>query len=59
MEIAVIGLGRMGANISRRLMRGGHRVIAYDVVRARVEMLVAEGATDAASVASSGAVSIC
>lgn len=30
MEIAVIGLGRMGANIARRLARGGHDVLAYD-----------------------------
>jgi 3-hydroxyisobutyrate dehydrogenase-like beta-hydroxyacid dehydrogenase len=30
MEIAVIGLGRMGANIARRLARGGHRVFVYD-----------------------------
>jgi 6-phosphogluconate dehydrogenase len=30
MQLAVIGLGRMGANISRRLMRGGHRVVAFD-----------------------------
>jgi 6-phosphogluconate dehydrogenase len=30
MRIAMIGLGRMGANIARRLMRGGHEVIVYD-----------------------------
>ena len=30
MKIGMIGLGRMGANISRRLMRGGHEVVAYD-----------------------------
>lgn len=30
MRVAVIGLGRMGANISRRLMRGGHQVVAFD-----------------------------
>src|SRR5512136_2912041 len=30
MEIAVIGLGRMGANIARRLARGGHRVFVHD-----------------------------
>src|SRR5204863_163161 len=50
MEIAVIGVGRMGANISRRLMRAGHRVVVFDTDRARVELLVAEGATGAASV---------
>ncbi|HEX7538964.1 MAG TPA: NAD(P)-binding domain-containing protein, partial [Syntrophales bacterium] len=30
MEIAIIGLGRMGANIARRLARGGHQVFVYD-----------------------------
>jgi 6-phosphogluconate dehydrogenase len=51
MEIAVIGLGRMGANVARRLMRGGHRVVAWDVVAARVEGVASEGATPAASIA--------
>ena len=50
MELAVIGLGRMGANVARRLMRGGHRVVAFDIDRAKVETLVAEGATGAASI---------
>ena len=31
MEIGLVGLGRMGANIARRLMRGGHSVVAFDV----------------------------
>ena len=35
MEIAVIGLGRMGANIARRLARGGHRVVVFNRVRKR------------------------
>ena len=30
MRLAVIGLGRMGANIARRLMRGGHSVVGFD-----------------------------
>lgn len=30
MEIALIGLGKMGANIARRLVRGGHRVVGYN-----------------------------
>src|ERR1700751_1542587 len=30
MQLGMIGLGRMGANLSRRLMRDGHRVVAYD-----------------------------
>ena len=31
MQLGIVGLGRMGANIARRLMRDGHRVVAYDV----------------------------
>lgn len=50
MEIAVIGLDRMGANVTRRLLRGGHRVVAHDAHRARVEALAAEGAIGAASI---------
>src|ERR1700733_15209307 len=30
MDIAIIGLGRMGANMAQRLHRGGHRVVGYD-----------------------------
>ncbi len=47
MELAVIGLGRMGSNIARRLMRAGHGVVAHDSDAALVESLVAEGATGA------------
>jgi 6-phosphogluconate dehydrogenase len=43
MQIGVIGLGRMGANIVRRLRRGGHECVAYDVDAAMVERLAAEG----------------
>ena len=43
MQIGVIGLGRMGANIVRRLQRGGHECVAYDVDGAMVERLAAEG----------------
>src|ERR1700760_4155643 len=45
MRIAVIGLGRMGANISRRLMHGGHQVVAFDSNPDTVRELTAEGAT--------------
>ncbi|MDX6595540.1 MAG: binding domain of 6-phosphogluconate dehydrogenase, partial [Solirubrobacterales bacterium] len=31
MELGIVGLGRMGANMARRLMRDGHRIVAYDV----------------------------
>jgi 6-phosphogluconate dehydrogenase len=49
MRISVIGLGRMGANISRRLMLGGHEVVGFDRDPASVRQLVADGALGAAS----------
>jgi len=49
MEIGIVGLGRMGANISRRLMRGGHAVAAFDVNPAAVTALAGEGAKGAAT----------
>jgi 6-phosphogluconate dehydrogenase len=49
MRIAVVGLGRMGANICRRLMRGGHQVVAFDRNQDVVQNLAAEGATPAIS----------
>ena len=51
MQLGMVGLGRMGANIVRRLMRDGHRCVVYDVNPAAVAALVAEGATGAASLA--------
>jgi 6-phosphogluconate dehydrogenase len=51
MRLAMIGLGRMGANIARRLMRGGHEIIAFDRNTAAVDTLVGEGATGASSLA--------
>jgi 6-phosphogluconate dehydrogenase len=47
----MIGLGRMGANMVRRLMRGGHTCVVYDRSPQAVETLVKEGATGASSVA--------
>ncbi|WP_371420250.1 phosphogluconate dehydrogenase (NAD(+)-dependent, decarboxylating) [Tardiphaga sp.] len=49
MRLAMIGLGRMGANIARRLMRGGHEIVAFDRNPPVVERLVGEGATAATS----------
>src|SRR5262249_24418541 len=49
MQIGVIGLGRMGANISRRLMRAGHSTVVWDANAASVENLGKEGAEGAAS----------
>ena len=49
MRLAIIGLGRMGNNIARRLMRGGHEIVAFDRNAPAIEALVAEGATAANS----------
>ena len=49
MEIGMVGLGRMGANMVRRLMRGGHHCVAYDRSADAVQALVTEGATGANS----------
>jgi 6-phosphogluconate dehydrogenase len=51
MQIAMVGLGRMGANLVRRLMRGGHDCVVFDRDPATVARLTAEGATGAASLA--------
>ncbi|MFI5231294.1 MAG: phosphogluconate dehydrogenase (NAD(+)-dependent, decarboxylating) [Gemmatimonadales bacterium] len=47
MQVGMIGLGRMGANMVRRLMRGGHECAAYDVTPAAVKAIAAEGAVAA------------
>ncbi|MBK6973873.1 MAG: decarboxylating 6-phosphogluconate dehydrogenase [Sterolibacteriaceae bacterium] len=51
MELGMIGLGRMGANMVQRLMRGGHRCVVYDRSPEAVQALVAQGAVGAASLA--------
>ncbi|MGD9572080.1 MAG: phosphogluconate dehydrogenase (NAD(+)-dependent, decarboxylating) [Thermoleophilia bacterium] len=51
MQLGMIGLGRMGANIVRRLMRAGHECVVYDVNADTVAALAAEGATPATSLA--------
>jgi 6-phosphogluconate dehydrogenase len=51
MQFGMIGLGRMGANMVRRLMRGGHKCVVYDHSPQAVDTLVKEGATGAASLA--------
>ena len=43
MQLGMVGLGRMGANLSRRLMRGGHEVVVYDVSADAVRELEGEG----------------
>jgi 6-phosphogluconate dehydrogenase len=49
MQLGMIGLGRMGTNLVRRLLRGGHDCVAFDVNPASVERLQAEGAVGASS----------
>jgi 6-phosphogluconate dehydrogenase len=44
MQIGMLGLGRMGANMTRRLIAGGHRCVAFDLDRQAVEALSAAGA---------------
>ncbi len=45
MQLGMIGLGRMGANMVRRLIRGGHECVVFDMNPASVSRLVEEGAT--------------
>jgi 6-phosphogluconate dehydrogenase len=49
LQLALIGLGRMGANIARRLMCGGHQVVGFDRDQEAVRKLAEEGASGAAS----------
>ena len=44
MQLGMVGLGRMGANIVRRIMRGGHKAVVYDVSADAVSALEADGA---------------
>jgi 6-phosphogluconate dehydrogenase len=49
MEIAMIGLGRMGANMAQRLLRGGHKVVGFDPAEAARKLIEEKGAGSAAS----------
>jgi 6-phosphogluconate dehydrogenase len=49
MELGIVGLGRMGANMARRLMRDGHRIVAFDVNPDAIAALAGEGAEGASS----------
>jgi 6-phosphogluconate dehydrogenase len=49
MRIGLIGLGRMGANMARRLIQGGHAIVAYDRDAAAVAALAKDGAVAASS----------
>ena len=49
MQIGIIGLGRMGGNIARRLMRAGHQCVVFDAKTEARAALVKEGGVDARS----------
>jgi len=49
MQLGMVGLGRMGANMTRRLMRGGHSLVVSDLSADTVKQLGSEGATGSAS----------
>ena len=51
MQVAMVGLGRMGANMTSRLIAGGHSVIAYDRSADAVKASAKGGATGANSLA--------
>lgn len=51
MQLGMIGLGRMGANMVLRIMRAGHECVVYDVHAEAVQALVKEGAVGATSIA--------
>lgn len=51
MELGMIGLGRMGANMAERLVRGGHRVISYDRSAEAIQRVVDKGGIGARSLA--------
>ena len=50
MELGMVGLGRMGGNMTRRLLRGGHRVVVYDPDPGAAAALAADGAVAADSI---------
>jgi 6-phosphogluconate dehydrogenase len=49
MQLGMVGLGRMGANMTRRLMRGGHQVVVSDLSPEAVKQVAGEGATGSSS----------
>jgi len=50
MQLGMIGLGRMGGNMARRLLRGGHTCVGYNRTPEQIQALVADGGTGADSV---------
>ena len=54
MQLGMIGLGRMGANMVRRLLKGGHQCVVFDMSPKAVEALVQEKAEGSSSQQDSG-----
>jgi 6-phosphogluconate dehydrogenase len=50
MELGIIGLGRMGASMTERLVKGGHRVVVHDIDSRAIDRAVANGAVGGASI---------
>ncbi|MBV9271427.1 MAG: decarboxylating 6-phosphogluconate dehydrogenase [Candidatus Eremiobacteraeota bacterium] len=49
MQLAMVGLGRMGGNMTTRLIQGGHQVVVWDQAQATVQKYASDGATGASS----------
>jgi 6-phosphogluconate dehydrogenase len=49
MQLGIVGLGRMGMNMARRLLQGGHQVVAYNRTHDKVQEIVREGAVGVCS----------
>src|SRR5271167_906867 len=49
MQLGMVGLGRMGANMVRRLLKGGHQCVVFDLSPKAIEALAQEGATGSSS----------
>src|SRR3954465_15819619 len=49
MRLGMVGLGKMGANMTRRLMRGGHELVVTDLSADNVKKIAGEGAVSSAS----------
>jgi 6-phosphogluconate dehydrogenase len=49
MQLGMVGLGRMGSNMTRRLIRGGHQLVVSDLSSEAVQTLAAEGASGSVS----------
>ena len=59
MQLGMIGLGRMGANMVRRLIRGGHSCAVFDLSADNVRRLAGDGATGTTSMRSQVTTGVC